>query len=59
ANLPEIYNALKKVNSFEVRTINMSQGNKVSRIVTWTFLNTLQQKEWKEKHWHSLKNKRE
>jgi 23S rRNA (adenine1618-N6)-methyltransferase len=56
-NLPAIHNALEKVNPFEVRTIEMAQGNKVSRIVTWTFLNASQQEEWKEKRWLSDKNK--
>ncbi|MBA3971339.1 MAG: 23S rRNA (adenine(1618)-N(6))-methyltransferase RlmF [Bacteroidetes bacterium] len=50
-NLPVIYNQLKKVESFDVRTIEMAQGNKVSRIVAWTFLNTAEQKEWRKTHW--------
>jgi 23S rRNA (adenine1618-N6)-methyltransferase len=33
----------------EVRTINMSQGQKKSRIVAWTFLNKEQQKDWQIK----------
>jgi len=32
------YAALTKVNAAEVRTINMAQGQKVSRILAWTFL---------------------
>lgn len=51
SNLPGIYDALKKVNAFEVRTIDMTQGNKISRIVTWTFLNSSQQNEWRENRW--------
>jgi len=42
ANLPSVYRALKKVNAFEVITIEMSQGQKKSRIVAWTFLNASQ-----------------
>lgn len=38
-HLKTIYNALKTVKAVEVKTISMSQGNKTSRIVAWTFLN--------------------
>lgn len=44
ANLPSVYSALKKVNALEVKTIEMSQGQKKSRIVAWTFLNASQQR---------------
>ncbi|MES2800651.1 MAG: 23S rRNA (adenine(1618)-N(6))-methyltransferase RlmF [Bacteroidota bacterium] len=37
SNLKAIYNALKKVNAIEVKTIPMGTGNKISRIVAWTF----------------------
>lgn len=37
ANLPAIYDALKRVNAKTVQTIPMGQGNKVSRIVVWSF----------------------
>lgn len=37
ANLPGIYNALKNIKAPNVKTINMGQGNKKSRIVAWTF----------------------
>ncbi len=36
-NLPAIYKALKEVNAVEVKTIDMEQGQKKSRIVIWTF----------------------
>ena len=29
----------------------MGTGNKVSRIVVWTFLSKKQQNEWREKRW--------
>ena len=38
SNLKAIYSSLKKVNAVEIKTIEMKQGNKVSRIVAWTFL---------------------
>jgi 23S rRNA (adenine1618-N6)-methyltransferase len=37
SNLKAIYKALKGVGAAEVRTLAMGQGNKVSRIVAWTF----------------------
>ncbi len=37
ANLPAIYDALKRVNAKTVKTIPMGQGNKISRIVVWSF----------------------
>lgn len=37
ANLPSIYNSLKRVNAKKIETINMGQGNKKSRIIAWTF----------------------
>ncbi|MEZ4934643.1 MAG: 23S rRNA (adenine(1618)-N(6))-methyltransferase RlmF [Saprospiraceae bacterium] len=38
ANLKGVYHSLEKVKAKEVRTIQMGQGNKKSRIVAWTFL---------------------
>ncbi len=50
ANLKNIYLTLKKVGALEVKTIGMSQGNKVSRIVVWTFLTLEQRQLWANKH---------
>ena len=52
-NLPSIYNTLKKVNAVNVKTINMSQGNKISRLVAWTFLNETKHIEWSLKRFKS------
>ncbi|HTE01064.1 MAG TPA: 23S rRNA (adenine(1618)-N(6))-methyltransferase RlmF [Mucilaginibacter sp.] len=49
--LPVIYKALKNVNALDVRTITMTHGQKVSRIVAWTFLNPAEQVEWRKKFW--------
>jgi len=46
ANLPSVYRALKDVGALEVKTINMVQGQKQSRIVVWTFLSAKQQWAW-------------
>lgn len=37
ANLPGIYNALEKTRAISMRTIEMAQGQKISRIVAWSF----------------------
>lgn len=50
-NLPDIYNTLKKVGANEVRTIDMAQGQKITRVVAWTFLDTVQRQEWREQRW--------
>ena len=42
ANLPSFYNTLKKVDAFQVETIDMAQGNKKSRILAWTFFHEKQ-----------------
>jgi 23S rRNA (adenine1618-N6)-methyltransferase len=36
-HLPGIYHALKLVEATEIKTIEMSQGHKISRIVAWKF----------------------
>lgn len=51
SHLREIYKVLKGVNATEVRTIEMTQGNKISRIVVWSFMDKVEQKEWRQKHW--------
>lgn len=50
-NLKKVYNALKKANVETVQTLPMGQGNKSSRVVAWTFLNSEQQKFWAKKRW--------
>lgn len=46
-NLTSIYRTLNKVSAVEVKTIDMAQGQKTSRIVAWTFLTETQRKAWK------------
>jgi 23S rRNA (adenine1618-N6)-methyltransferase len=40
--LPSVYRALKQVNALEVKTIEMKQGQKQSRVLAWRFINTRQ-----------------
>jgi 23S rRNA (adenine1618-N6)-methyltransferase len=49
SHLNNAYTALKKAEAIEIKTLPMSQGNKTSRIVAWTFLTPEQQREWMNK----------
>lgn len=51
SNLKHAYKILKKMDAKEVKTIPMGQGNKISRIVAWTFLSQEQQNRWINKRW--------
>lgn len=46
ANLPTIYKSLKNIEARNIKTIDMAQGNKISRFVAWSFLNPKQQEKW-------------
>jgi 23S rRNA (adenine1618-N6)-methyltransferase len=45
-NLKSMYSSLGKLGATEIKTIPMQQGNKISRIVAWTFLSEKEQKNW-------------
>lgn len=47
SHLNSLYKTLDKVNAVVVKTIDMAQGQKTSRILAWTFLSEAQQKVWK------------
>jgi 23S rRNA (adenine1618-N6)-methyltransferase len=51
ASLKSTYKALELAKAVEVKTIPMSQGNKSSRIVAWTFLTPEQKKDWVATRW--------
>lgn len=51
ASLPSVYRALKKANALEVKTIDMAQGQKKSRIVAWTFLDAAKHEAWRQNYW--------
>lgn len=53
ANLKNIYETLAKLEAVETKTIVMGQGNKVSRLVAWTFLSPAKQQAWIAK-WNEL-----
>ena len=50
-NLKEIYDTLKEEKVFYTKTLPMGQGNKISRIVVWTFLDYDEQIKWKKARW--------
>lgn len=56
SHLKAFQNSLDYHKAHEVKVINMSQGNKASRILAWTFLDKERQKEWKKTRW-DLKSK--
>lgn len=47
ATLPHVYRKLKYSGAKENRTIEMSQGQKKSRILAWTFMDKDQQRDWR------------
>ena len=45
-NVQSMYTSLEKLGATIIKTLPMHQGNKVSRIVAWTFLDEKEQQEW-------------
>jgi 23S rRNA (adenine1618-N6)-methyltransferase len=45
-NLAMIYKELKKQNPKQIETIEMSQGNKQTRFVAWTYYTKVEQEQW-------------
>lgn len=49
--LQSIFKAFRRAKVAEYKTVEMSQGNKKSRFVAWTFLDTKQRKIWEDVRW--------
>lgn len=49
--LPALYQAIEQAGAEDVRTVEMAQGQKVSRFVAWTFLNEGRRARWAEERW--------
>ena len=49
--LPALLHTLRSMGAKEVKTIHMTQGQKASRFVAWTFLDPQQQKDWMSARW--------
>ncbi|MEH6626762.1 MAG: 23S rRNA (adenine(1618)-N(6))-methyltransferase RlmF [Motiliproteus sp.] len=50
-NLPAIYRSLKKAEATQVKTVEMAQGKKLSRFVSWSFLDAEQRQQWRQARW--------
>lgn len=51
AHLKKIYATFNQIKVSEYQTISMAQGNKISRIVAWTFLSAAEQALWIKERW--------
>lgn len=51
SHLNRVYKTLEEVGALAIKTIPMSQGNKTSRLVAWTFLTPEQQTKWVQSRW--------
>ena len=51
SSLESINETLKAVDATKVEAIEMGQGNKISRLIAWTFLKPKQQKIWASTRW--------
>lgn len=49
-NAESMLSSLEKLGATEIKTIPMYQGNKVTRVVAWTFLTSKEQEEWTVKN---------
>ena len=50
-NLPQIYAALDRVGVRAIFTLDMAQGQKISRVVAWSFLPETEHKAWAQRRW--------
>lgn len=55
-NLVHIEAVLKKAKVAETQTIAMTQGQKQSRLVAWTFLNAHERDQWRRQRWAEIKS---
>ncbi|WP_133012323.1 23S rRNA (adenine(1618)-N(6))-methyltransferase RlmF [Marinomonas flavescens] len=53
SNLDAIYRTLKEVGARQIKTIEMAQGQKISRFVAWSFLQDSQIDYWQDNYWQS------
>ena len=51
SNLKGIYKLLENSAATQIKMVPMGTGNKSSRIVAWTFLSLIEQKEWRKTRW--------
>ena len=53
SNLKGICRLLENSAATQIKMVPMGTGNKSSRIVAWTFLSLIEQKEWRKTRWES------
>ncbi len=56
-SLDSLTESLRAAKVFDMKVVGMSQGQKISRIIAWTFLDEAAQKEWKMKRWITQQEK--
>ena len=50
-NLEPLEQHLSSLGAKQIRVIPMSQGQKISRILAWSFMDTDEQQQWAADHW--------
>jgi len=50
-HLDYFYNLIEDIGAYELNTLQMGQGNKRSRVITWTFLSPEEQEKWAVDRW--------
>jgi 23S rRNA (adenine1618-N6)-methyltransferase len=51
--LPQIYDEIERIGARNMRTLDMAQGQKISRAVAWSFYSTAEMAEWAKARKHS------
>ena len=51
-NLPPLYAEIERVGARNMRTLNMAQGQKISRVVAWSFYAVAEQQDWARNRWN-------
>ncbi|MBS1207848.1 MAG: rRNA methyltransferase [Proteobacteria bacterium] len=50
-NLPQIYAQIERIGARNMRTLDMAQGQKISRAVAWSFYSTAEMEKWARSRW--------
>lgn len=53
SNLRAFYDRLEKIGAVRHKTLPMGQGNKMSRLIAWTFLTDSEMQDWAKNRWAS------
>ena len=53
-HLKELILALKKARVADRKVVQMTHGNKKTRFIAWTFLNSEQQESWRKRRWEKI-----